>query len=65
MVQLSLLTSCKDVEVGGLVGNIPCWLKTWPPGMYFAGVTNVLCYIHSVRALVNVLTSKQHFHLGE
>lgn len=63
VVQIPILTSCVDVKVGGLVSHIACGLQTGSPGMHFAGVTHILCYIHCVRALINVLTSKQHFNL--
>lgn len=63
VVRFSILTSSVDVKVGGLVGHIACGLQTWSSGMHFAGVTHSLCYVHSVRTLVNVLTSKQNFNL--
>lgn len=63
LVKFSILTSCVDIKVGGLVSHIAGRLQTWSPCMHFAGVTHNLCYIHCVRALVNVLTSKQHFNL--
>lgn len=58
-----VLTSCVDVKVGGFVGHVACSVQTWSPGMYFAGVAQILRYIHCVWTLVNVLTGKQHFHL--
>lgn len=58
-----LLTSCVDVKVGGFVSHIARRIQTWSPGMDFAGVAHIPRHIHSVGALVNVLTCKQHFHL--
>lgn len=63
VVEPSILTSCVDVKVGGLVRHVACRLQTWSPGVDFAGVAHRLRYIHCVGALVNVLTSKQHFYL--
>lgn len=65
VVEFSILTSCVDVKVGGFVSHIACSIQTWSPGMDFAGVAHILRYIHCVRALVNILTSKQHFHLDK
>lgn len=63
VVEFSILTGCVDVKVGGFVGHIACSLQTWSSCMDFAGVTHSLCHVHCVGALVNVLTSKQHFDL--
>ena len=62
-VEFSILTSCVDVKVGGLVSHIACGIQTRAPGVHFAGVTHILGYIDCVGALVNVLTSEQHFDL--
>lgn len=58
-----MLTSCVDVKVCGFVCHIACGLQTWSPGLDFARVPQSFCHIHCVRALVNVLACKQHFHL--
>lgn len=60
-----LLTGRVDVEVSGLVSHIPCGLQTRSSGVHLAGVAHVLCHIHRVWTLVNVLTGKQHLDLGE
>lgn len=63
VVELPILTSCVDVKVGWFVGYIARRLQTWSSSVDLAGVTQVLRHVHCVGALVDVLTSKQHFHL--
>lgn len=63
VAEVSILTSCIDVKIGGFVGHVACRFQTWSSSMDFTGITHVLCHIYCVGALVNVLTSKQHFHL--
>lgn len=60
-----LLTGRVDVEVSWLVSHVASGLQTRSSGMHLAGVAHVLGYIHCVRTLVNVLTGKQDFDLGE
>lgn len=57
------LTGGVDVKVGGLIGHVSHGVQTRPPGMHLAGVTHIFSNIDSVGTLVDVLTSKQHFHL--
>lgn len=59
----SRLTSCVDVKVGGLVGHVPYGVQTRPPGVHLAGVTHIFGDVDCVGTLVDVLTSKEHFHL--
>lgn len=58
-------TSCVDIKVCGLVGNVACRLKSWALGSNLAGVSLSHSHIHLKWTLGDVLPCKQHCHLGE
>lgn len=58
-------TSCVDIKVCGLVGNVACRLKSWALGSDLAGVSLSHSHIHLKWTLGDVLPCKQHCHLGE
>lgn len=59
-----MLTCSVDVKVGGLVGHVASGLQAWSSSVHLVRVTHGFSHVHCVGALVNVLSSKQHFHLG-
>lgn len=58
-------TSCVDIKVCGLVGNVACRLKSWALGSDLAGVSLSHSHIHLKWTLGDVLSCKQHGHLGQ
>lgn len=58
-----LLTCSVDVKISRLIGHIAHWLQTWTSSLNLFGITKSLCHIHHEGALINVLTSKEYFHL--
>jgi hypothetical protein len=53
------ITSCVDVKIGRLVGNVPCSFQPWAFCSDFAGISLGFVNIHFKWALRNVLSCKE------
>lgn len=64
IVYISMFTCSVDIEVSGFVGHIAHWFQAWTTCLHLAGVSHSFGHVHKEGAVVNVLPSKQHLHLG-
>lgn len=53
------ITCCVDVEIGGLIGNVPCSFQPWAFGSDFTGISLGLVNIHFKWTFGDVLSCKE------